>query len=331
MALPVSGNITASMINIEIGRASTDPFSMNDSLVRSLANKPSGAISFSDFYGKSLKAFNISPAVSGKTFWNLSTDGLLNLNTPGIWYITPISNVNVGFNLWGSGGAASNNNHGGGGGFAWGNFTLVDGNQYVLVVGAPGVFSSTIYQEPYGGGQPGNTNAGQGGGLVGIFSNSVSQANAIAIAGGGGGGGVNGGPGAGGGSSGQRGGGNWGGYPGTQTAGGNVGWAGEPPFTPNNGGTGGGALVAGKGGTGSGGGGNGYYGGGGGDGNSGNRSGGGGGSGYVHSSLVTSAWLDTGNRRTPGNADYFRRDGAGDGGLSGSGSGSTGRLIIHDI
>lgn len=52
MALPSSGIITAAMINTELGRAANAPFNLNDAAVRALAAKPSGAISFSDFYGK---------------------------------------------------------------------------------------------------------------------------------------------------------------------------------------------------------------------------------------------------------------------------------------
>jgi len=53
MALPSSGIITAAMINAELGRASNAAINLNDPAVRALAGKPSGAISFSDFYGKS--------------------------------------------------------------------------------------------------------------------------------------------------------------------------------------------------------------------------------------------------------------------------------------
>lgn len=52
MVLPASGVMTASMINLEMQRASSAPFNLNDPEVRSLAGKPSGAISFNDFYGK---------------------------------------------------------------------------------------------------------------------------------------------------------------------------------------------------------------------------------------------------------------------------------------
>lgn len=53
MALPSSGSITAALINVELGRASSASFSMNGTEERALAGKASGAISFSDFHGKS--------------------------------------------------------------------------------------------------------------------------------------------------------------------------------------------------------------------------------------------------------------------------------------
>lgn len=52
MVLPSSGLLTAQMINVELGRNATDPFSIDGAAERKLAGKPTGAISFSDFYGK---------------------------------------------------------------------------------------------------------------------------------------------------------------------------------------------------------------------------------------------------------------------------------------
>lgn len=53
MTLPSSGTLQASDINVELGRAWNHFFDMNGAAERNLAGKPSGAISFWDFYGKS--------------------------------------------------------------------------------------------------------------------------------------------------------------------------------------------------------------------------------------------------------------------------------------
>ena len=53
MTLPSSGPISASDINVELGRASNAYFDINGAAERALAGVPSGTISFSDFYGKS--------------------------------------------------------------------------------------------------------------------------------------------------------------------------------------------------------------------------------------------------------------------------------------
>lgn len=57
MTLPASGTISASQINVELGRASNAAFDINGAAERELAEVPSGAISFSDFHGKS--AFSV--------------------------------------------------------------------------------------------------------------------------------------------------------------------------------------------------------------------------------------------------------------------------------
>ena len=61
MALPSSGAISLSQVNTEIGASSTAQISLNDSAVRSLFGKASGAIAMSDGYGKANAfAFTVS-------------------------------------------------------------------------------------------------------------------------------------------------------------------------------------------------------------------------------------------------------------------------------
>jgi uncharacterized delta-60 repeat protein len=64
MALPTAGALSASMINVELTRASTATFSMNGADERTLAGRPTGTISFNDFYGKSF----IFPGQNDSTF-----------------------------------------------------------------------------------------------------------------------------------------------------------------------------------------------------------------------------------------------------------------------
>ena len=53
MALPSSGSISLSQVNTELGNSATAPISLNDTNVRTLAGKASGAISLNDLLGKS--------------------------------------------------------------------------------------------------------------------------------------------------------------------------------------------------------------------------------------------------------------------------------------
>jgi len=58
MTLPSSGEITLSMIRTELGKSGT--ISLNDTDVRALAGKTSGAISLSNFYGKSVWSVSVN-------------------------------------------------------------------------------------------------------------------------------------------------------------------------------------------------------------------------------------------------------------------------------
>ena len=71
MTLPVSGTISLSDVNTELGKASTALITMNDADARALAGVPSGQISMSDFYGKS--ALNISYLTSTQSTSALTT------------------------------------------------------------------------------------------------------------------------------------------------------------------------------------------------------------------------------------------------------------------
>ena len=53
MMLPMSGPMTAAMINVEMGKPWNAPFSITGADARALAGIPSGPIKMSDFYGKS--------------------------------------------------------------------------------------------------------------------------------------------------------------------------------------------------------------------------------------------------------------------------------------
>jgi len=65
VTLPLSGPMSASMINVELGRAGNAPFDINGAQERALAAVPAGKISFSDFYGKSssFSPLNISDCI----------------------------------------------------------------------------------------------------------------------------------------------------------------------------------------------------------------------------------------------------------------------------
>ena len=62
MTLPSSGALSASQIDTEIGRASNAAISLDESVVRGLAGVASGAISFSNFYGKTYVTATYTPA-----------------------------------------------------------------------------------------------------------------------------------------------------------------------------------------------------------------------------------------------------------------------------
>lgn len=356
MALQNSGALSLNEMHVEAGGSSGSQCTINDSDIRGLIDKSSGAtMSFNEWYGASNVSYviTVSPNISGSGTYDLSS--ALSLGTHGQWTISPQSNdITVDIAMWGGGGASgwlyygvssytTNVGPGGGGGSTLGRLVLKHGTNYVLQVGEggdriPGSTGSQTAATYVAGGIPGYGWGAEGGGYSGIFKTSVSQANAMLMAGGGGGGGDSlydgSGAGAGGGTSGAAAGG------GAQSGGGGTQSAGGAASAYN-------AASAGYGLTGGygqqtyantyfsgGGGGGGYYGGGGG-----NVGGGGGGSGYVKSgdsdltaygSNSGTAATTAGSGSTPGNNGHALQSGAGTGQTSTSypGSGTDGRIVL---
>lgn len=202
------GGITASGASSPItvtGLTNGTAYTFTVRATNSAGTGPSSAASNSVTPSAPTRAFTISPAVSGKTTWDLDTDGPLALSSYGDWTIVPLTNFSASVKIWGAGGGrgATNafstaNAFGGGGGYAGGTFSATSGTTFVLRVGQGGLFTTTSIFESgtaFGGGGSGTNysdrqwNCGGGGGLSGIFVNSVTQANSVLIAGGGGGGG----------------------------------------------------------------------------------------------------------------------------------------------
>lgn len=98
MTLPASGPISFNQINVELGLSGTATGSLNDAAYRTLAGVPSGAISMSNFYGKSNRV-----AIS-YTFTGSTANASLNVAAIG-GYIAGKSDVTVTVNpgvyLWG--------------------------------------------------------------------------------------------------------------------------------------------------------------------------------------------------------------------------------------
>jgi hypothetical protein len=310
--------------------------------LRTLEKTPS-IISLNGLYRRSPSAVaavgELSPAVTGKTTWNFSSDGPLILSTNGTWTFTPSSTIKLKVKMWGAGGGVPNygaGHNGGGGGYSNGSITFLSGTTYELIVGQGGS------------GVAANRNAGAGGGGTGIQFSTGSVP--ILVAGGGGGGYSTTGrrAGAGGGSSGQAGDGAGGGGGGTQSAPGSGGVSSRRTGAAGSGRNGGqlntgtfassGGTGFGKGGdgaynggdAGSGGGGGGYYGGGEGGGDV-AAFGGGGGSGYINVTYVENGVTIAGNYEIPANnsdADRGTAGSAGEGSNSSTYSGKSGLIRI---
>lgn len=146
------------------------------------------------------RTFTISPAVGGKTSWNLDTDGTLTLSSAGTWSLTATSSFTGNCKIWGAGGGAGRNHSscpGGGGGFSVANVNFSSGVVYSIIVGeggraldtAGGGMTNGSYKgtSGYGRGGAATQYGGSGGGGTGLTL-AASPYTPILVAGGGGGG-----------------------------------------------------------------------------------------------------------------------------------------------
>lgn len=98
MALPGNGKtISASLINVELKRSASAAFSMGGAAERKLAGKTSGAISLSDFWGKSSYTppavrNPLSPIPSGsddrRNYFGADAHSSFNISGNGTWLTT---------------------------------------------------------------------------------------------------------------------------------------------------------------------------------------------------------------------------------------------------
>lgn len=246
----------------------------------------------------------VSPAINGQTLYDLATE-TITATVAGTYTITPSGTFRLRTKMWGGGGETQSGS-GGAGGFAGGDIPLASGQSYILSLPASGGAAGTVN---------GNPGIGtRGGAYVGLFTSSVSLANALIVAGAGGGGVSGDGPapgGGGGGTTGQSGNVSAGGCGlplaggGTQVAGGVASGGGDsnsPAPVAGSALAGGASGRANNAGWGpGGGGGSGYYGGGGGNGGGSCRKSGGGGSSYIIGTATNTSNLSA-SGATPGNS-----------------------------
>ena len=184
MALPSSGAISLSQVNVELGNAPTVSIDMNSAAVRGLFGVASGAISMSDGYGKSSQfAFSITSTQTNANLRTLAVNAGWDQSTAVVATID--SGVRMTSSSVGTPGLTING--------AWpGGIELVNNGTIVGRGGNGGAGGSggTANQGTY---DPKNGSPGSAGGLALTISVPVSIRNNGTIAGGGGGGGGGGG------------------------------------------------------------------------------------------------------------------------------------------
>lgn len=185
--ISIGGSTTGQSINLELGRSATAQSNLNETALRTLAGVPSGAISLSNFYGKS----NFTPTT-------------VTYNSGSGTETAPTGASNVRIRVYGAGGGGGRYDTGdprggGGGAFVESNYSISGGQTISYIVGAggagagvnnsPGIgggFSrcssgtKTITQMDAGGGVGGgNLSGGNGGNASGGNSQDVNGGDGV--------------------------------------------------------------------------------------------------------------------------------------------------------
>ena len=127
MTMPASGQVSLSQANVELDYTATAQISMNDANVRSLGDKASGAIAFSDFYNRFYTFYGQQAFTSpGLHTWVCPDE------------VTSISTVCVGGGGYGAGSSGGGPGGGGGGLGYKNNISVTPGTTYYVYVGHGG-------------------------------------------------------------------------------------------------------------------------------------------------------------------------------------------------